>query len=159
MLFLDEELRVLIYYFKSAEIEILKKYCNYPNTILERKKCKMLNIGVGELAVLLLIALIVVGPADLPKVAVAIAKGIKYIRRMSRELMSALQAEAELSELKEVKEVIDEITDPNVIVKPIKQELEDVTSIAKQEISDVNKVVETVAKEDLNQKIDILNKE
>ena len=119
----------------------------------------MLNIGVGELAVLLLIALIVVGPADLPKVAVAIAKGIKYIRKTSRELMSALQAEAELSELKEVKEVIDEITDPNAIVNPIKQELEDVTTIAKQEISDVNKVVETVAKEDLNQKIDILNKE
>ena len=116
----------------------------------------MLNIGVGELVVLLLIALIVVGPADLPKIAVAIAKAVKYLKRTSREIMNALQAEAESAKLKEVKEVIESITDPEVIVEPLKKELTDVAAITKHEIADVNKVVESVAKEDLSQKIEII---
>ena len=117
----------------------------------------MLNIGVGELVVLLLIALIVVGPADLPKIAVAIAKAVRYLKRTSREIMNALQAEADRAKFKEVQEAIESVADPESIIEPLKKELSDVAEITKHEITDVNKVVTSVAKEELNQKIEILN--
>ncbi|MBR0164335.1 MAG: twin-arginine translocase TatA/TatE family subunit [Lachnospiraceae bacterium] len=42
----------------------------------------MFNIGFGELVILLLIAFVIVGPDDLPKVARTLAKGIRYLRAL-----------------------------------------------------------------------------
>lgn len=46
----------------------------------------MFNIGFAELIVVLLVAFLIVGPKDLPKVARWIARQLKAIRRMINEL-------------------------------------------------------------------------
>ena len=46
----------------------------------------MFNIGFAEIILILLIAFLVVGPKDLPKVARWLARTVKSIRRMIREL-------------------------------------------------------------------------
>lgn len=46
----------------------------------------MIGIGGGELILILLVAFIVVGPKDLPKVARALGKTVKRCRRAWREI-------------------------------------------------------------------------
>ncbi len=57
----------------------------------------MFNVGSGEILVILLVALIVLGPAQLPKAARTVGNAMAEIRKIStgfqRELTSALEAE------------------------------------------------------------------
>ena len=46
----------------------------------------MFNIGGAELIVILLIAFVVVGPKDLPKIARALGRFVRYIRAMIEEV-------------------------------------------------------------------------
>ena len=45
----------------------------------------MLNIGFGEPLVVLLIAYVIVGPRDLPRIARWLGRQVRRIRRMNRE--------------------------------------------------------------------------
>ena len=45
-----------------------------------------MNIGFGELIVVLLVAFLIVGPKDLPKVARWLGRQVKMLRRMVAEL-------------------------------------------------------------------------
>ena len=45
----------------------------------------MFNMGSGELILILLVAFLIVGPKDLPKVARALARAIRYIKEMFEE--------------------------------------------------------------------------
>lgn len=45
----------------------------------------MFNIGFSELILILLVAFVIVGPRDLPKVAAALGRGVRSIRRLMRE--------------------------------------------------------------------------
>ena len=42
----------------------------------------MFNIGFSELILILLVAFVIVGPRDLPKVAAALGRGVRSIRRL-----------------------------------------------------------------------------
>lgn len=46
----------------------------------------MFNVGFAELMVVLLVAFLVVGPKDLPKVARWLARQVKAVKRMIREV-------------------------------------------------------------------------
>lgn len=46
----------------------------------------MFNIGAAELILILLIAFVVVGPKDLPKMARALGRFVRYIRTMIEEV-------------------------------------------------------------------------
>ena len=46
----------------------------------------MFNIGMAEIILLLLIAFIVVGPDDLPKVARALGRFVRYVRNIIKEI-------------------------------------------------------------------------
>ncbi len=46
----------------------------------------MFNIGASELILLLLIAFVVVGPKDLPKIARALGRFVRYVRSMVEEV-------------------------------------------------------------------------
>lgn len=46
----------------------------------------MFNIGASELILLLLIAFVVVGPKDLPKIARALGRFVRYMRSMVEEV-------------------------------------------------------------------------
>lgn len=50
----------------------------------------MFNIGLAEIVLVLLIAFLVVGPKDLPKVAKWLGRNIKRARAMIRELKAEL---------------------------------------------------------------------
>jgi len=102
----------------------------------------MLNIGMGELIVLLLIAFVVVGPADLPKVARAVARAIKYIRRMTANMMSSIGLDEELADIKEVKKTVDDAANPANLLSPVTKE-----------VSDVAQTVKSAVRQDLNKKI------
>jgi len=59
----------------------------------------MFNVGGGEVLVILVVALLVLGPAQLPKAARQFGQVMSELRRISsgfqHELTSALEAEAE----------------------------------------------------------------
>ena len=60
-----------------------------------------MSLGFGELILILVIAFVVVGPNDLPKVARAIAKVLRQLKGMYAEIKSELDLETELSQIKD----------------------------------------------------------
>ena len=88
----------------------------------------MFNIGFAELILVLLVAFLIVGPKDLPKVARWIARQVKKCRAMLREL----KAETGWDELtRDIEDTKREVTD---VVKEV-----DITS----ELKDASKEVES----------------
>lgn len=61
-----------------------------------------MNLGLGEIAVVLLIAFVVVGPKDLPKIARAIAKAVRQLKGLYRSVRDSLDLEEELAEVKKL---------------------------------------------------------
>ena len=68
----------------------------------------MFNIGFAELLLILLIAFVVVGPKDLPKVARALGRFVKYIRNMIEEVKRESGLDEVENELKTMEHKIDE---------------------------------------------------
>lgn len=53
----------------------------------------MFNIGPGELVVILILALVLLGPDRLPEVARAVGKGMKELRKASEDLRQTVEQE------------------------------------------------------------------
>ncbi|MBX5481534.1 MAG: twin-arginine translocase TatA/TatE family subunit [Myxococcaceae bacterium] len=53
----------------------------------------MLNVGAGEIALIMVVALLVLGPRRLPELARAIGKFMREFRRQTDEVRSTLEAE------------------------------------------------------------------
>ena len=104
----------------------------------------MLHFGAGEIIVLLLIAFIVVGPEDLPKVAVAIARAIKYVRLHIKEAMKALDIEKEIKAVKDIKKTTDIVRNPKTIIEPITKEITQTSRDVTKEITDIKKDITSV---------------
>jgi len=51
------------------------------------------SIGFGELFVIVVVVLLVVGPAKLPQIARTLGSGVRMARRATRELQDAIQIE------------------------------------------------------------------
>lgn len=62
----------------------------------------MFGIGTGEILVILLVALLVLGPNEIPKVAKTIGKTMKDINRFKDELRQSVDTEFEQEERKEL---------------------------------------------------------
>jgi sec-independent protein translocase protein TatB len=67
----------------------------------------MFDIGWSEMAVILLVALIVIGPKDLPRVARTMGQWVGKGRAMAREFQRALEDMAREAELDKVKSEIE----------------------------------------------------
>jgi sec-independent protein translocase protein TatB len=67
----------------------------------------MFDFGWAEMAVILLIALIVIGPKDLPKVARTVGQWMGKARAMAREFQRSLDDMAREAELDDIKKQID----------------------------------------------------
>ena len=68
----------------------------------------MFNIGFAELLVILLIAFVVVGPKYLPKIARALGRFVKYVRKMIEEVKRESGLDDVENELKTMERKIDE---------------------------------------------------
>jgi sec-independent protein translocase protein TatB len=74
----------------------------------------MFDIGWSEMAVILLVALIVIGPKDLPKLARTMGRWAAKGRAMTREFQTALEDMAREAELDKVKQEIEKAGRTNV---------------------------------------------
>jgi sec-independent protein translocase protein TatB len=68
----------------------------------------MLDIGWSEMFVILVVALIVIGPKDLPQVARTVGKWVGRARALAREFQSSIEEMAREAELDDVKKTIEQ---------------------------------------------------
>ncbi|AJA49471.1 Sec-independent protein secretion pathway component [Clostridium pasteurianum DSM 525 = ATCC 6013] len=86
----------------------------------------MFNIGFGELILILLIAFLVVGPQDLPKVARALARALKYFHGIIGEITQSVNLDSELTEISNVKSKIQQTVKNVNPLNDIDNEINDV---------------------------------
>jgi sec-independent protein translocase protein TatB len=70
----------------------------------------MFDIGWSEMAVVLLVALIVIGPKDLPTVARTVGRWVGKARAMAREFQRSFEEMAREAELDEIRKEIDRVS-------------------------------------------------
>lgn len=80
-----------------------------------------LGVGVPELAVIIVLALIFVGPRDLPRLAGKAAKALRDLRSMTEGISAEWQREVKAADidLSSVKELTDELTAAQNAVKKV----------------------------------------
>ena len=98
----------------------------------------MFSFGWGEILLILLVVIIVVGPKDIPKFLRQIGNLSKSIKKISREFKSSLNQITEETDLKDVKNSITEVTNLNKELD-IKNSLKNEMKTIKETISSVEK--------------------
>ncbi len=74
----------------------------------------MLDVGWSVMAVILMVALIVIGPKDLPRVARTVGKWTAKARGMAREFQRSLDDMAREAELQDIKAEMDKLSRTDV---------------------------------------------
>ena len=105
----------------------------------------MFSFGWGEILLILLVVIIVVGPKDIPKLLRQIGNLSKSIKKISREFKSSLNQIAEETDLKDVKNSITEVTNLNKELD-IKSNLKNEIKTIKETISSVEEEVSNINK-------------
>ncbi len=97
----------------------------------------MFNIGFAELILILLVAFVIVGPQDLPKVARQLARAIKAMKQMFNDFKDEMGLDETLEELRDVERDIGNTVrevNPMVDIKKAQRETEDVLRGVKQDV-------------------------
>ena len=94
----------------------------------------MFNIGMTEILLILLIAFVVVGPQDLPKVARALGRFVRYVRELIREIKRETGFDEVADELKGIRREIQQ----DLKAADVRQDLK----LAEDEINQGLKAVE-----------------
>ena len=105
----------------------------------------MFSFGWGEILLILVVIVIVVGPRDIPNFLRQIGNLSKSIKKISREFKSSLNQIVEESDLKEVKNSITEATNLNKELD-IKSNLKNEIKTIKETISSVEEDVSNINK-------------
>ena len=107
----------------------------------------MLSFGWSEIALIVVVVIIVVGPKEIPNLLKQLGNFSKSLKKISREFKNSLNEIAEESDIKDVKKSISDI-------KNLKDNL-DPTKELKEEINSIKETVEFTDKEiaDINSKI------
>ena len=105
----------------------------------------MFNIGFSELILILLVAFVIVGPRDLPKVAAALGRGVRSIRRFMREFQEETGSGDVVDEFKRTSRDLEKTfkeADPTPDLKQARKDVEDAvrsTAEAAGDALDLNK--------------------
>ncbi len=97
----------------------------------------MFNIGFAELLVILLIAFVVVGPKDLPKIARALGRFVKYVRNMIEEV----KRESGLDEVEKEMKTMERKIDEGVRAVDIRPDLQKTQLSINKELNSIKKDV------------------
>lgn len=81
------------------------------------------DLSWSHILILLAIALVVVGPQDLPKFLRKIGKGVGKMRRMADQFRTSFEEMSRQTELKELQEEIERLRKDHEIKVPTSQEL------------------------------------
>lgn len=96
---------------------------------------QVMNIGFAELILILLVAFVIVGPKDLPKVARALARWVKYFQKLFQEFKQETGLDETLDELKkgedDLKKVMQD-ADPTKDLRKVQHDTEKVIREAKK---------------------------
>lgn len=76
----------------------------------------MFGIGIPELIIIMVIALIVIGPSKLPELARALGKGMAEFKKATQDIKQHLDVEEELGQAKE--DLVDSISGLNQPQRP-----------------------------------------
>ena len=74
----------------------------------------MFDIGWSELAVIAVVALVIIGPKDLPRVLRTVGQWIARARAVARDFQSSVDEMAREADLQDVKKQLDELRSTNV---------------------------------------------
>ncbi|MDD2429976.1 MAG: Sec-independent protein translocase protein TatB [Eubacteriales bacterium] len=97
----------------------------------------MFNIGFAELILILLVAFLVVGPKDLPKVARALGRFVKYLKTKWAEFVEETDIADTIEELKGVKRDLETTVrdaDPTKDLKKTQDDLDKTINELKQAV-------------------------
>jgi sec-independent protein translocase protein TatB len=76
----------------------------------------MFDLGWSEILIVGAVALVVIGPKDIPRVLFELGRWIGKARGMMRELQSGFESMAREAELEEVRKQLAKTMDPNTIL-------------------------------------------
>ena len=86
----------------------------------------MLGIGPTELIIILVIALIVIGPKKLPDIAKALGKGMAEFKKATREIKESLDLDEDIQDVrKDLVDSVSELNEPYGFEEPKKEEDEE----------------------------------
>ena len=85
----------------------------------------MFDLGWPEMAVIMLVAIIVIGPKDLPRMARTIGKWTGKARAMARDFQRSLDDMAREAELDEIKKSVEKIGSPNKLKSTLTSSIKD----------------------------------
>ena len=99
----------------------------------------MFNIGFSELILILLVAFVIVGPRDLPKIAGALGRGVRMVKRFMREFQDETGLGEAVDEFKRTSRDLEKTireNDPTQDLKQAQKEVEQAVKSAKEAAED-----------------------
>ncbi len=99
----------------------------------------MFNLGSSELILILLVAFIIVGPKDLPKVGRAIGRWVRQLREMFNEFKEETGLDETLEDLKDTNREVNTLireSDPRMELKDAVTEARKAVDEAKHDVKD-----------------------
>ena len=97
----------------------------------------MFDIGWSEMAVVALIALLIIGPKDLPKTMRTLSQWVRKAKAMTREFQSGIDDMIRESELDEARKAIDSVSSTSI--ENSIADTVDPTGSVKESLSDIQK--------------------
>lgn len=92
----------------------------------------MFNIGFSELLLILLVAFVVVGPRDLPKIARALGRGVKTVKAFVKEFQEETGLGEAVDEFKKTSRELERTFRENDPTADLKQAQRDVETALKE---------------------------